>query len=100
MGDCGSAAVYSTEILEEGEEGLRKYRSLRNLRRNGGLRQCRSLLDRTRSRQAAVYSTEKDEGEGAAEIPQPTEPEAELGEWSFPVGERKKVERLTLSPCF
>ena len=77
--DCGSAAVYSTEILEEGEEGLRKYRSLRNLRRNGGLRQCRSLLDRTRSRQAAVYSTEKDEGEGAAEVPQHTEPEAEWG---------------------
>ena len=31
---------------QEQEGGLRKYRSIRNLRQGEGLRQCRSLLDK------------------------------------------------------
>ena len=57
MGDCGGAAVYSTEILEEGEEGLRKYRSLRNLRQVG--RESRGG--------ASAYAKP---GEGTAAVPQ------------------------------
>ena len=68
-GDCGTAAVYTTG----GREGLRRYRSLRNLREGGGGEEGGGDCGT-----AAVYTTKRKGG--AAEVPQPTGPEGRGGE--------------------